>query len=177
MIRNDTMWQFQGQQRPSFAHLPSADQESVWDYPRPPVCVEDSRCVRVLYEGTLIAESTACLRVLETASPPTFYLPPDSIVAETLELDTGSSTCEWKGQAVYWKLPRPKHPLRQVAWSYPSPRTSFARLANHVAFYPGKLECYVDEERVRPQPGGFYGGWITSEIVGPFKGDPGTLGW
>ena len=112
---------------------------------------------------------------METASPPTFYVPPDDVAWQYLTEVRGGSVCEWKGAARYWGLA--SDPGMQVAWAYPRPRARFAVLKDYVSFYPGRIECYVDGERVRPQPGGFYGGWITSDVVGPFKGDPGTGHW
>jgi uncharacterized protein (DUF427 family) len=114
------------------------------------------------------------VRVLETASPPTFYIPPDDVERERLVPVRGRSHCEWKGEARYWALEPDGEP---VAWSYPDPYPEFAVIRDWLAFYPGRVECRVDGERVRPQPGRFYGGWITDELVGPFKGEPGSEGW
>jgi uncharacterized protein (DUF427 family) len=150
-------------------------QESVWDYPRPPAVVADRRLVIVGDPADPLARTTAAVRVLETASPPTFYLPPDDVRTERLILASGRSTCEWKGDARYWALA--DAPEVTIAWDYPRPLAAFARLAGHLSFYPGRIRCTVDGETVRPQAGGFYGGWITDEIVGPFKGDPGTGHW
>ena len=169
------MWKNTGKSRPENAVEPGPGQESVWDYPRPPALQRDNRLVEVKDGDTLIAETTAAFRVLETASPPTFYIPADDIDMDQLVDVAGSSICEWKGRAVYWALARA--PETPVAWAYPRPRPRFDRIQDHIAFYPGRVECFVDGERVRPQAGGFYGGWITSEVVGPFKGDPGTGHW
>lgn len=169
------MWTHKGSQRPPFAEEPAPWQESVWDYPRPPRLMADGRLVEVHNGDQLIARSAHNYRVCETASPPTFYLPPDQIDWSLLELIEGSSVCEWKGRARYWSLKA--EPSLPVAWSYPKPRALFIRIANFVSFYPGRVSCTVDGQRVRAQPGGFYGGWITDEIVGPFKGDPGTGHW
>ncbi len=171
------MWAHRGQARPAFADEPGPGQESVWDYPRPPAIVADERLVRVKFGDATIAESRRALRVLETASPPTFYIPPDDIDRAALLPAAGSSYCEWKGAATYWALAAAGEGGEPVGWSYPAPTPAFARLAGYLSFYPGRVECYVDGERVRPQPGGFYGGWITDEIVGPVKGSPGTGGW
>ena len=164
-----------GLSRPPFAIEPSAGQESVWDYPRPPAIRADSRPVEVIAGGVTIARSMRTYRVCETASPPTFYLPPNDVDLDHLVSVSGRSYCEWKGSAVYWALAA--SPEQPVAWSYPKPRARFRKLRDYFSFYPGRIECYVAGERVIPQAGGFYGGWITSEITGPFKGDPGTGNW
>jgi uncharacterized protein (DUF427 family) len=167
-------WQHTGTTRPPGAPAPGPGQESVWDYPRPPRVEPDAREV-VVVAGRELARTRAALRVLETASPPTFYLPADAIVPGALVPATGRSRCEWKGEARYWALA--EAPEAPVGWSYPDPFAAFAALRDHIAFYPGRVACYVDGERVRPQAGDFYGGWVTDEILGPFKGDPGTSGW
>jgi uncharacterized protein (DUF427 family) len=169
------MWQHTGQQRPPFAIEPAPGQESVWDYPRPPVVVDDPRSVEVYHGGTLLARSNTARRVLETASPPTWYLPPDAVDWTRLLPHDGASFCEWKGRARYWALP--EAPGQAVAWAYPNPSARFAAITGWVAFYPARLRCMVDGEAVRAQVGGFYGGWITDDVVGPFKGDPGTGHW
>lgn len=166
-----------GRARPSFAIAPRAGQESVWDYPRPPRLVADTREVIVRAGDVLVARTVRALRILETASPPTFYLPLDDVTPGVLVPAAGSSYCEWKGRARYWTVRAGERTFERVGWSYPEPSPGFEAIARAVAFYASTLECLVDGERVRPQPGGFYGGWITSEIVGPFKGEPGTLGW
>jgi len=170
------MWLYHGQSRPPFAHQPGPGQESVWDYPRPPSIEPDSRLVEVKSAGVVIASSTSTVRVLETASQPTFYLPPDAVDWTRLLRAKGSSLCEWKGRATYWALLSSPE-LGAVGWSYEAPTSTFERIRSYVSFYPAKVECYVSGERVLPQLGGFYGGWITSEVVGPFKGEPGTAGW
>jgi uncharacterized protein (DUF427 family) len=149
----------------------------VWDYPRPPVIVADTRLVQVRLDDELIAETRAARRVLETASPPTFYLPPDAVRRDCLQPDSNSSFCEWKGRAVYFSVCAGGHCVRNAAWSYPDPLADFAGIRDYLAFYPGRVACFVDGERVRAQAGGYYGGWITAEIIGPFKGEPGTAGW
>ncbi len=170
-------WKTIGAARPPFAVEPGPGQESVWDYPRPPRLDPDSREV-VVRMGTLeIARSRSAVRVLETASPPTFYIPPGDVRMEALERATGSSYCEWKGAARYWSVEANGEHLVRVAWSYPDPLPAFDSIRDFVSFYPARLECFVDGERVRPQPGGFYGGWLTNEIVGPVKGDPETGSW
>jgi uncharacterized protein (DUF427 family) len=170
------MWRWTGAERPPFAETPEPGQESVWDYPRPPRLERVERTVRVLAGDALLVETAAAFRVCETASPPTFYLPADSVRRELLVPAPGSSFCEWKGRAVYWRLASASGGSA-VAWSYPEPTAEFAELRDALAFYPDRVACFVDGHRVRPQPGGFYGGWITPELVGPFKGEPGTGGW
>lgn len=171
------LWQHRGKARPAFAIEPGEGQESVWDYPRPPVLVEDSRLVEVRIDERLIARTTRALRVLETASPPTFYLPREDISMDLLQPASGQSFCEWKGQASYFDLRSGDAMIARAAWSYEHPTDAFAGISGHLSFYPGRIACYVDGERARPQTGGFYGGWVTDEIVGPFKGEPGTGGW
>ena len=169
------MWTYQGQKRPDFAVVPGSGQESVWDYPRPPIAKRSNRSVEVRDKGNIIARTDSSYRLMETASPPTFYIPPDDISWELLVEAEGNSVCEWKGAARYWALAGETR--LPIAWDYQRPRTRFDVLKNHVSFYPGRIECYVDGERVRPQPGRFYGGWITDDVVGPFKGEPGTGHW
>jgi uncharacterized protein (DUF427 family) len=170
------MWNYRGQERPEFAEEPGPDQESVWDYPRPPILVESDSLVEVKLADLLLASTRASLRVLETASPPTYYLPPEAVDTSLLVRTDDGSFCEWKGQATYWALAQ--HPQgTPVGWSYESPSKRFAAIKSYLSFYPACTECYVDGERVRPQPGAFYGGWVTSRIVGPFKGEPGTGHW
>ena len=152
--------------------------ERVADYPRPPRLERSDRAVRIELGGMVIAETAAAFRVLETYHPPTWYLPPDAFRPGVLRPAPGSSFCEWKGLARYWTLAAGDRVEDRVAWSYPDPTAGFADLADHIAVYAGRMDgCFVDGIRVQPQPGGFYGGWITPELVGPFKGGPGTLGW
>lgn len=170
-------WRWHGQGRPPFAVEPGPGQESVWDYPRPPRVEPDPRPVRVEADGIEVAASGRALRVLETASPPTFYLPLSDVRHELLVPAAGRSYCEWKGPARYWSLQLPAGVRPQVGWTYPDPLAPFASLRDHVAFYPARVACFVDGARVEPQPGRFYGGWVTPELVGPFKGEPGSEGW
>jgi uncharacterized protein (DUF427 family) len=169
------MWSYRGQKRPPYAIEPEPGQESVWDYPRPPDLRPDQRLVEVLADGRTIVRSSRAVRVCETASPPTFYVPPADVQWDALVSVAGNSYCEWKGSAVYWALAA--EPGKPVAWSYPKPKRAFRSLRDYLSFYPGRVECRVDGVRVEAQAGGFYGGWITPDIVGPFKGDPGTGGW
>ena len=153
---------------------PGPGQESVWDYPRPPRVELCRRVARVEVDGVLVARSSKALRVLETAGPPTIYFPPDDVTFELLTPSGGRSTyCEWKGRASYFDVAG----RRRAAWTYSDPKEDFGQLRDHISFYPAKVECYLDEELVRPQPGRFYGGWVTDDIVGPFKGELGTLTW
>ncbi len=170
-------WAWVGDRRPPFAETPREGQESVWDYPRPPRVEPDARAVVVRSGSVVIAESQRAVRILETASPPTFYIPPEDVRADLLVPAEGGSVCEWKGIAVYRDLVLPDRRIARAAWVYHDPRGGFERIRDHVAFYPSLLECYVGAERVRPQPGRFYGGWVTSELAGPFKGEPGSDGW
>ncbi len=157
---------------------PQKGQESVWDYPRPPRLESSSRRVRVVFGGVTVAETRRAYRVLETSHPPTWYLPFEDILPGTLVAEEQTSFCEFKGRAVYWQLQAGGEVSRHAAWSYPKPGPAFAAIRDYVAFYPSRMEaCFVDEERVESQPGDFYGGWITSDVVGPFKGSPGTWGW
>jgi uncharacterized protein (DUF427 family) len=153
---------------------PGPGQESVWDYPRPPRVEPCRRPVRIEAGGILIASSTRALRVLETAGAPTIYIPPMDVSMEHLARARGAMTyCEWKGRASYFDVTD----RRRAAWTYKKPNAAFEELKDYISFYPAKVECYLDDERVRPQPGRFYGGWITDDIVGPFKGEPGSLSW
>jgi uncharacterized protein (DUF427 family) len=170
------MWTNIGKQRPDFAQSPAPGQESVWDYPRPPQLETSLRRVRVIAGDTIIAESEHALRLLETASPPTYYLPPEAVDTSLLVPTEQLSHCEWKGRATYWALAG-DHEQSVVAWSYATPHPRYRALQQYFSFYPGRVSCYVDQERVRAQTGQFYGGWITDDIVGPFKGDGGTGHW
>ena len=157
---------------------PGPGQESVWDYPRPPRLEPTTKHIRVVFNGVTVAETRRAWRVLETSHPPVYYIPPLDIRSEYLKPGTGRSFCEWKGEARYYTLEVDGRRAENVGWYYPHPTPSFAPIRDHVAFYAAPLDgCYVDGERVTPQPGGFYGGWITADIVGPFKGEPGTMGW
>ena len=153
--------------------------ESVWDYPRPPRMELTGRHLRIVQRGVVLADTTRALRILETSHPPVFYIPQTDIAMENLvQSTTRSSFCEWKGSAAYWNIVLGDAVNHDAAWSYPKPTASFAALKDHLAFYASRVdECFVDGERVQPQPGDFYGGWITSHVRGPFKGPPGTMGW
>lgn len=157
---------------------PRRGQESVWDYPRPPLLEESSARIRVVVGGVTIAETARSKRVLETSHPPVYYIPPEDIDTDYLQPFLHRSFCEWKGSASYYSVVVPGKTIEKAAWYYPSPTTRFAGIEGFVAFYPSKMDaCYVDDEKVIAQEGDFYGGWITSNIVGPFKGAPATFGW
>lgn len=157
---------------------PGPGQESVWAYPRPPHLEPTTREIRIVFNGETIVETKRAYRVLETSHPPVYYVPPDDIRPGVLTRTRRNSFCEWKGQADYFTVTVGDRSVADVAWGYPDPTPDFAPIANHVAFYAGPMDaCYVDGEEVTPQPGGFYGGWISSDVVGPFKGEPGTFGW
>jgi uncharacterized protein (DUF427 family) len=157
---------------------PGPGQESVWDYPRPPRVEETEHHVKVVFNSEVIADTRRAKRVLETSHPPVYYIPPEDVQMEYLT-ETGHRTwCEWKGQASYYSLSVEGRRVGKAAWFYPKPAPGYEAIRGHVAFYPGRMDaCYLDGERVQAQPGDFYGGWITANIVGPFKGGPGTVGW
>jgi uncharacterized protein (DUF427 family) len=153
-------------------------QESVWDYPRPPRLESTSSRLEVVLGGRVVARTTRGWRVLETSHPPTYYLPADDFDADVLRPTAGSSWCEWKGAASYFDLVAGDIVAERAAWTYLQPTAGFEALTGAIAVMPGRVErCLVDGEVVRPQPGDFYGGWVTDSVVGPFKGEPGTMGW
>ena len=157
---------------------PGPGQESVWDYPRPPRLEASTKRVRVIVGGIVIADSVGTKRVLETSHPPVYYIPPEDVGLQHLLSIDGGSFCEWKGMARYFSVVAAGKTIEQAAWCYPNPSSRFAAIRGHIAFYPGRMDaCFLDEEKVEAQEGDFYGGWITSNIVGPFKGAPGTYGW
>lgn len=162
---------------------PGPGQESVWDYPRPPISVISTDRVRVVHGGRTVADTTAAVRVLETSQPPAFYIPRADVDTSLLVASDRRSMCEWKGMASYWSVVVDDAPggpavATDAAWSYERPTADFEPIRGHVAFYAQVLdECWVGDERVLPNPGMFYGGWITSAVVGPFKGAAGTLHW
>lgn len=156
---------------------PGPGQESVWDYPRPPRIETVGRHVRVEVGGVLVADARSAIRILETSHPPTYYVHPNDVQLDLLESVGGGSFCEWKGTAAYFDVIVPGQRVERAAWWYQQPAAPYAALEHHLAFYPALVDCFVDDEKVRPQPGEFYGGWITSDVVGPFKGEPGTMFW
>jgi uncharacterized protein (DUF427 family) len=159
--------------------VPGPGQESVWDYPRPPRVEAVPERLRVIVDGEVVADTTRGFRVLETAGAPVYYFHPDDVRTDRLEPSPHTSVCEWKGPAIYWSYAGPggRH-IDNVAWSYPVPSPGYEAIHDHLAFYAGRVdEAWVGDERVTPQPGRFYGGWVTSRIVGPIKGEPGSFGW
>ena len=156
---------------------PGPGQESVWDYPRPPRLEMSTRRVQVWFEGTLIADSERAARVLETYHPPTWYLPPDDVYTQALRPVGDTSFCEWKGLASYFDVAIESARVPRAAWTYIDPTPPFATIASWIGFFPRLVECVVDGARAEPQAGGFYGGWVTPDVTGPFKGVLGMDGW
>ena len=157
---------------------PGPGQESVWDYPRPPRVEDCTKHIEVICNSVTIADTRRAKRVLETSSPPVYYIPPEDIHMEYLTRTNHASFCEWKGNAAYYAVTVDDKKVEDAGWFYANPTPAFRTIRNYVAFYVGKMDaCFIDGERVRPQAGDFYGGWITADIVGPFKGEPGTQGW
>ena len=157
---------------------PAPGQESVWDYPRPPRVEKVDKPIQIIFAGEVIAHTTNAKRVLETSHPPVYYLPPEDVALEYLTRNGQSSFCEWKGQALYYSLEVKGRQSANAAWAYLDLAPGYEDIQDHLAFYAGPLDsATVDGEEVEPQPGRFYGGWITEDIVGPFKGGPGTIGW
>ena len=158
--------------------VPGPGQESVWDFPRPPRLENTDKHLQVVLNGVVIADTHRAKRVLETSHPPVYYIPPEDIQQQYFTPAEGHSFCEWKGTASYYTITVGGKTAARCAWYYPHPTPAFAALKNYAAIYPALMDfCSVDGERVTPQPGGFYGGWVTKDIVGPFKGEPGTMGW
>lgn len=157
---------------------PKAGQESVWDYPRPPRLELTNKHLKIVFGGITIAETNRAFRVLETSHPPVYYFPPEDVRLEFLREVDGSSFCEWKGRAGYYSIAANGRQAENAAWFYADPTAAFADIKNYIAFYASKMDaCFVNDEPVQTQAGDFYGGWITSDIVGPFKGGAGTWGW
>jgi uncharacterized protein (DUF427 family) len=164
--------------RPARIEVPKAGQESVWSYPRPPRIEAVAVPVRVDWGGVMLGRSGRAVRVVETSSPPVYYLPPEDVRTDLLTPGGASSVCEWKGEARYWNVERNDLVVADAAWSYPTPWCGFEAIADFLAFYVAKMDaCYVGDERAAPQPGGFYGGWVTGDLVGPFKGIAGSEAW
>jgi uncharacterized protein (DUF427 family) len=158
--------------------VPSPGQESVWDYPRPPRVEPTTERIVIRLGGAVIADTTEAVRVLETSHPPAYYLPRSAFSEGALEPAAGSSYCEFKGSAKYLTIRGGEATAERAAWYYPTPSPGYEALVDRVALYPGLMDSVeVNGETVIPQAGGFYGGWITSRVVGPFKGEPGTMGW
>jgi uncharacterized protein (DUF427 family) len=171
-------WRWRGRQRPPFADEPGPGQESVWDYPRPPRVEPVEESARVEVGGVVLAESRRAVRVLETASAPAIYLPEADVRMEHLRRGAEGGVCEWKGPWVFWAVSIGERRIPRAAWSYTDPWQGYEELAGRLAFYPAAMDaCWLGDERVTAQPGGFYGGWVTPAIVGPIKGGPGSGGW
>lgn len=157
---------------------PGPGQESVWQYPRPPRLEPCGKHLMVMFRGITIASTHRGYRVLETSHPPVYYFPPQDVVQDVLEYSPQTSYCEWKGLAQYCSVVVGDHRADLCAWFYPNPTPRFQAIGDYIAFYAAPMDgCFVDGEKVQPQPGGFYGGWITADLVGPFKGSPGSWGW
>lgn len=157
---------------------PQPGQESVWDYPRPPRLERTSKRLQVVFNGVTVADTVRGYRVLETSHPPTYYFPPEDVDQNFVHPAGGSSMCEWKGAARYVTITVNGQTAERSAWYYPTPTTPFAAIKNYFSFYVAPFDaCYVAGELVSPQPGGFYGGWVTKDIIGPIKGEPGSMGW
>jgi uncharacterized protein (DUF427 family) len=157
---------------------PEPGQESVWDYPRPPRLEDVQQRLRIIFNGATIADTHRAKRVLETSHPPCYYFPPEDVRLNFFQLSNRATWCEWKGQAGYYTITVGDRRAIDAAWFYPNPTPDFLRIKDYISFYASKMDaCYVGEEKVLAQAGDFYGGWITSNVVGPFKGEPGTWGW
>jgi uncharacterized protein (DUF427 family) len=167
-------WRYRGQLRPHFAEAAGPGEESVWDFPRPPRLEEVAQRLRVLTpDDVVLADTVRGCRVLETAGAPTYYFPPEDVATGALVATPGRSLCEWKGvaESFAWGT------LDPAAWSYTRTFPEFVAISGWFAFYPGQLRCFVGEEQVTPQPGGYYGGWVTAALRGPIKGEPGSGHW
>lgn len=164
--------------RPPTPITPAPGQESVWDYPRPPALQRVDKPIVIVFAGLRIVDAPESFRVLETSHPPVYYVAPQFIAPGVLQPADGGSLCEWKGRADYCDVVVNDRRAPAAAWRYQTPTAPFAPIAGYFAFYAGPMDhCSVGGETVTPQPGGFYGGWVTPDIVGPFKGVPGSLGW
>lgn len=153
-------------------------QESVWEYPRPAIAERTGRHLLIRHRGVVVAETRRGVRTLETSHPPTYYFPPEDVARDRLVPSSRRSLCEWKGTARYFDVVIGDELLADAAWCYPAPTAEFALIRDFLAFYPAPFEaCLVDGERVVPQPGGFYGGWVTADLAGPFKGVAGSRFW
>lgn len=154
------------------------NQESVWDYPRPPRVEDVAKHIKIVFNSELLVDTHHAKRVLETSHPPNYYIPEADIRPGVLIPSAHSTFCEWKGWANYYSVKVGEAEATNAAWYYPNPNAAFVELKGYVGFYPEPMDaCYVDKEKVRPQAGTFYAGWITNNIVGPFKGESGTRVW
>ncbi len=173
-------WSRPGRPQPALDQIvpPGPGQESVWDFPRPPRLEAWTQRVRVEFGGLTIADSRQTLRALETSHPPTYYIPRADVNMDALRPAPGASMCEWKGAASYFDVVAGGEVAAKAGWSYADPFEDFAGVADHFAFYCAAMDgCWVGGHRATPQPGGFYGGWVTEHVTGPFKGSPGSMGW
>jgi uncharacterized protein (DUF427 family) len=171
-------WRAVPRVRPSTIVSPGPGQRSVWDFPRPPLIEIVPAVVRVEFGGREIARTAGAIRICETASPPGYYIPPEDVDRDRLLPSARTSFCEWKGEARYWTVQVDGRTARDAAWSYPAPYPEYEVIRDFLAFYPRRMDgCYVGDERVEPQPGFYYGGWVTRDLVGPFKGVPGSESW
>lgn len=153
-------------------------QENVWDYPRPARCEPFAGTLKIIAHGHVLAETTSGFRTIETSHPPTYYFPPEDVNMALLERNQARSLCEWKGRASYFDLVTDQGSVPSIGWCYQNPTRDFRPLENHLSFYASKADaCFVNGEEVQAQAGDFYGGWITRNLTGPFKGGPGTVGW
>lgn len=171
-------WRSFPRERPDYIERAGPGQESVWDYPRPPRVEQMNKAIQVEFGGQIIANSTNTLRVIETSGPPVYYIPPEDVRIDLLAPSKKTTLCEWKGVSRYWHVVVGELQARNAAWAYPDPWNGYEKIRSYLAFNAGLMDaCFVDGEKVIPQPGHYYGGWITSDIVGPFKGGPGTERW
>ena len=171
-------WRHAARRRPERIVTPAPGQQSVWDYPRPPRVERVDERVRVEFAGVVIARSERALRVVETSSPPCYYVPPQDVLGDPLVDSASTSFCEWKGIARYLSLRVGDRQAIDAAWTYPDPDPGYEVLRDHLAFFASRVDaCYVGDALVRAQPGAYYGGWITPDVVGPFKGELGTEDW
>lgn len=182
-IRSNARWKRRDRRPLSIFGHPQPDpvgpgQESVWDYPRPATCEATDRRITIIHRGVTLVDSRAAWRTLETSHPPTYYVPQKDIAMDYLRKASRRTMCEWKGQARYWNIHVGGQLIEAGAWSYSEPTPPFAPIRDYLAFYPDPLEqCLVDGELITPQPGQFYGGWISQYEAGPFKGGPGSRFW
>lgn len=171
-------WRNFPRQRPATIEAPGPGRESVWDYSRPPRVEPVARRVRVEFAGRVLADSVRAFRVCETSSPPAYYLPPADVEMGYLEPSARTSFCEWKGLASYWSVRVSARTAKDAGWSYPAPDPGFEQIREYLSFYPRRMDaCWVGDVRVTPQPGFYYGGWVTPDLTGPFKGVPGSEAW
>jgi uncharacterized protein (DUF427 family) len=175
--RHRAKWRYRGDERPAFAEPVAAGEESAWDFPRPPRCEPVTAELRVVHADRPLASTRRGVRILETAGAPTYYFPPED-VDSTLLVDLPSqSLCEWKGLATSFALSELPGASRAIGWRYESTFPEFVSIRAWSAFYPGLLACFIGTEQVQAQPGGYYGGWVSANLKGPIKGEPGSESW